>query len=201
MVQLVIPNLLWLKKMFSLKLSDLFINNWYSTINMSSKCKNYRIYKTSFGFEEYLRNTPTTFLKYMIKFRTRNNRLPVEVGCWTNINYEDRKCKLCDSNCVGDEFHYILECSYFNCERNNIIKPCRSRIPNTLLFQEIMQIKPCTPPHKLTYLLKKIKRIITSADAIHWYVFCISPHTHCLWMSIITPLFSFFSFPHFSPLW
>ena len=127
--------------------------------------KNYRIYKTTFGFEEYLRNTPTKFLKYMIKFRTRNNRLPVEVGCWTNINYEDRKCKLCDSNCVGDEFHYILECSYFNCERNKIIKPRRSRIPNTLLFQEIMQIKPCTPPQKLTYLLKFVKRIITSADA------------------------------------
>ena len=32
-------HLVWLKKTVSLKLSDLFINNWYSTINMSSKCK------------------------------------------------------------------------------------------------------------------------------------------------------------------
>jgi len=103
-----IPYLLWLKKTVCPKLSDLFINNWYLTINMSRKCINYRIYKNTFGFEEYMRNTPTKCLKYIIKFRTRNNRLSVEVGCWTNINYEVRKCKLCHSNCVGDEFHDIL---------------------------------------------------------------------------------------------
>jgi len=101
----------------------------------------------------------------MIKFRTRNNRLPVEVGCWKNVNYEDRKCKLCDSNFVGDEFHYILEWSCFNCERNKISEPRRFRIPSTLLFQQIMQIKPWTPPQKISYFLKFIKRIITTADA------------------------------------
>jgi len=133
----------------------------------------------------------------MIKFRTRNYRLPVEVGCWTNINYEDRKCKLCESNCVGDEFHYILECSYFNFERNKIIKSRRSRIPNTWLFQEIMQITPRTPPQKLTSLLKFVKRIITSADAFlicilysSSYILLMNIHNHA-------PLFFFFSFPHF----
>ena len=78
---------------------------------MSNKYIHDRIYKR-FGFEEYLRNTPTKLLKYMIAYKTRNNRWPVEVGCWNNINYEDRKCKLCDSNYVGDEFKYILECFY-----------------------------------------------------------------------------------------
>ena len=127
----------------------------------------------------------TKFLKYMIKFRTRNNRIPVEVGCWTNINYEDRKWKLCDSNCSGDEFHYILEGFCLNFERNKIIEPRRSWIPNTLLLQQIIQIKPCTPSQKITCLLKYVKRIITSADAILWYVFCISSHTHCLWMPFL----------------
>jgi len=71
------------------------------------------------------KDTDLASLKYIIKFRIRNNRLPVEVGCWTNINYEDRQCELCDPNCAGDEFHYILECSYFNCERNKIIESRR----------------------------------------------------------------------------
>jgi len=48
-----------------------------------------------------------------------------------------------------------------------MIEPRRSRIPNTLLFQQIMQIKPDTPPQKSTYILKFVQRIITSADAIH----------------------------------
>ena len=115
---------------------------------------------------------------------------PNKLTCWRRLfdNYEDRKCKLCD--CVE-----ILEYSYYNCKRKTIIKPRRSPIPSTLLFQQIMQIKPCTftPPPKLTlYILKCVERIITTADPVLWYVFCKSTYTHCLWV----PFFFCFHFPH-----
>ena len=32
------PNTLWLKKSVQMKLTDLFINEWYSTLNTSRKC-------------------------------------------------------------------------------------------------------------------------------------------------------------------
>ena len=70
------PNTLWLKKSVQMKLTDLFINEWYSTLNTSRKCCSYRLFKEHFEFEEYLVKTPANLLKYLVKFRTRNNRLP-----------------------------------------------------------------------------------------------------------------------------
>ena len=42
-----------------------------------------QVYKYTPRFEKYLRKTPNAVLKYMIKFRSRKNRLPENVGWWT----------------------------------------------------------------------------------------------------------------------
>jgi len=44
---------------------------------------------------------------------TTNNRLPIETGRWLG---EDRICPLCDKNVLGDhdEFHYLLDCNFFD---------------------------------------------------------------------------------------
>ena len=39
-----------------------------------------------FGIENYLKTTPYKLLKFMIKFRTRNHRLPIETGSWTGLD-------------------------------------------------------------------------------------------------------------------
>jgi hypothetical protein len=36
------------------------------------------------------------------------HKLPVESGRYTKTPYEDRFCTLCQSNEIGDEFHYLL---------------------------------------------------------------------------------------------
>lgn len=91
--------------------SDLYLNEWYSTINNSSKCKNYRLFKETFQFELYLVSIPYKLLRYVIKFRTRNNRLPVETGSWYRTKPHQRKCTLCNYiGSIGDEFHYTLKC-------------------------------------------------------------------------------------------
>jgi len=37
--------------------------------------------------------------------------LPVETGRWTNIARIERFCAICNNNCIGDEYHFILECT------------------------------------------------------------------------------------------
>ena len=76
------PNIKWFTLSIRQKLSDLFITEWHSLLNTSSKCCNYKMFKEIFGFEEYLVKTLSKFLKFIIKFRTRNHRLPVETGSW-----------------------------------------------------------------------------------------------------------------------
>ena len=51
----------------------------------------------------------------MVHFRTANHKLPIELGRWNNIEYDERKCDLCDQRSIGDEFHYLLECDKDNC--------------------------------------------------------------------------------------
>ena len=34
------------------------------------------------------------------------------------MDLKDRKCNLYDRNTIGDEFHYLLECSFFEDEKN-----------------------------------------------------------------------------------
>ena len=39
-----------------------------------------------------------------------NHRLSIEFGRCVNIERADRKCKLCQTGVIGDEYHYLLTC-------------------------------------------------------------------------------------------
>ena len=41
---------------------------------------------------------------------------------WHNVSRADRLCRLCDSDDIGDEFHYIMSCNYLKQERENIYR-------------------------------------------------------------------------------
>ena len=54
----------------------------------------------------------------MVRFRTGNHKMPIETGRWLNIELSNRKCELCDKDTIGDEFHYLLECTFFQRDRD-----------------------------------------------------------------------------------
>ena len=114
------PNSKWLVEAVKQKLSDLFLNQWYSGLENSQNCKIYSIFKTQFGIEKYLSEKSNKYQKYMIKFRTRNHKLPVETGNWTRTPLEQRKCTRCDRN-IGDEYHYLLECPILSLQRKKYL--------------------------------------------------------------------------------
>ena len=99
-----------------------------------------QLLKIHFEFENYLIHTPTKMLKYVIRFRTRNHRLPVETGCWNGTDLNMRKCQLCDS-AVGDEYHYLLECQYFCSNRKRLLNGKYYNRHNIHSFNELMNIK------------------------------------------------------------
>lgn len=103
-------NTKWLKLSVRQKLQDLFLTEWYSLTENASTC--YRIFKKSFGFENYLKSTPCSLSTYFTKFRTRNHRLPIETGNWNRVPRNIRFCNHC-VNKIGDEFHYLFECVFF----------------------------------------------------------------------------------------
>ena len=113
------PNEKWLVNAVKQKLRDIYITNWHAQLDKSDSATSYKIFKTTFGMENYLITLPVKFRKAFIRIRTNNHRLPIETGRWRRAAMKDRTCNLCNET-LGDEFHVIFECKQFKDIRKNI---------------------------------------------------------------------------------
>ena len=67
---------------------------------------------------------------------------------------------ICNSNSLGDEFHYIFECSKFSAERKRYI-PRQNLRPNTYNLQHIFQSDDKDVLLKLAIFVGKIMCLFT----------------------------------------
>ena len=102
------------------------------TYTYSSKGKKYALIKDNVNEANYLNILSCPASRTMLKFRTGNHKLPVEVGRWNNIELQERKCQLCQTSNIVDELHYLLECSFFQTERKSLIDQYYYKRPNIL---------------------------------------------------------------------
>jgi hypothetical protein len=79
-----------------MNLIDQFKQTWSTSVENSPKALNYRLCKNGVG---------------IFCFRTSSHRLPIEIGRWQNINRENRVCNLYQGRELGDEFHYLFDCT------------------------------------------------------------------------------------------
>lgn len=120
----------WFISSFKQKLKDEYVQTWRSLIDKSSSSLNYRIFKDNFEMSSFFDYLTNENCRILTAFRTRNHRLPVEIGRWSSIPINERICNLCN-NGIGDEYHYILECNALTEQRRQFIKPYYRRHPNT----------------------------------------------------------------------
>ena len=146
-------------KSVKLKLMDNFKHEWLELLFNSSKCLNYRIFKTELVFEQYLNLLPYDLASALCHFRTLNHKLPVEHGRFCVVDRDDTICELCFSNRLGDEYHYLLECSYFVDQQKAYLPKDLVRCPNAIGFGEIMNTKDLPTLFKLSKLCKEILSI------------------------------------------
>ena len=138
--------------------------------NNDRKYSNYRLFKTTFEFKNYLIKTPYQFLKFIIRFRIRNHRLPIETGSWSGIKSVERKCPLCKcSSSIPDEFHYLLECKSLENERKRVIDKNHYTNPNVIHFKSLMSC--LNIQSRYIKLFKFIKAIICLFRLTIIYVF------------------------------
>ena len=131
----------WLKLVVKNNLVDQFKQTWTSMIEHSSKGDNYKLFKHDLKFEDYLDVLDDKDKFLLVKFRTSNHRLPIEVGRWRNIKRENRICNLCIGRNLGDEFHYLFECPSLSNERKKYFEPHFINRPNILKFCNLMYSK------------------------------------------------------------
>ena len=98
-------------------LSDLYIQEWNEKASVSSKGKQYLLFKDNLNFEKYLIiNVSKFYYSKIIKY----NRLPVQTGRWVDIPLNERKCKTCIKDDIGDEYHYLFSCDFLRVTENCI---------------------------------------------------------------------------------
>ena len=125
------------KYQINLRLTDTHLQNWFSDINESSHCHNYKIFKTNLNCENYLTTLDPNLAIPFCKYRCGNHRLPNVDGRYKGIDRQERKCPLCKNGDIGDEFHYIMTCSFFRKERDQFIDKKFTERPNTMKFRSL----------------------------------------------------------------
>ena len=140
-------------KSVTTRLQCQFVQNWNNDIYNSQKCLNYRLFKTTFTFENYITELSLKSVITLAKFRTTNHKLPIEKGRWENTARNQRFCNLCNINALGDEYHVLLECDFFKVQRQLYIPKYYWKHCNTLKFASLLS-------NNRTKLLKKVSEFI-----------------------------------------
>jgi hypothetical protein len=138
------------------RLLDQFVQNWQTSLSDSSRALNYRIFKTKFEFEEYFNILNIGDAIRLYRFRTTNLYLPIETSRWRNIDRENRYC-----NCqkLGDEYHYVLECSSLNVKHKQLLPKYFMKRHNVVKFFEYLYTKKQSLLRKLCIFIKHINQV------------------------------------------
>ena len=138
-------NAKWLIKSTHRKLKDIFIQNWHAEICQTSDTNLYKYFKNTFERNVYFDKLSFFQCKNIIRFLTRNHRLPIETGRWQNKPVNERKCITCSD--IGDEYHYLFVCPIFVNYRLKYIdehyrtRPCMDKFISLINSNDVLLLK------------------------------------------------------------
>jgi hypothetical protein len=128
----------WLDNVVKRTLHDQFIQTWHGDLLNDERFENYVLFKDKPCFENYLIGKNPKLIKLLMKFRCNNHKLPIEAKRYEYSDPNDRNCDYCDA-AKGNEYHFLLECTYFTEIRKSNISEKYWRNPTTDLYARLMQ--------------------------------------------------------------
>ncbi len=78
------------------------------------------------------------------------------MGRLNNIERNERLCHLCETGNIGDEFHYLLECSFFRDTRKQFLDKYYCNHANIIKFSKLMNMKKRPKLRKLCQFIRFI---------------------------------------------
>lgn len=99
--------------------------------------------------------------KLISKLRLSSHKLCTETGRYTGVNRDDRICHKRQFGVIEDNFHFILQCSFYANVRRQYLKPHYFRRPSAFKLVQ----KLCSQSTKeLCSLAKYIKTAFSTRD-------------------------------------
>ena len=97
------------------RFKEAFILYWaeqFQPVENTGKLRTFRKIKKHFECEKYLNEISNfKYRQAVTKLRISAHKLTVETGRYNNVPYNDRLCRLCELNEVGDEHHFLMSCT------------------------------------------------------------------------------------------
>jgi len=107
------------------RLKDIYFQTFLREIHNDNKGKfaknklrSYRLFKSTYNEEEYLRIPNDRQRTTITKLRLSCHKLRVETGRHNRTPLEQRICQFCNMNKVEDEAHFLLDCSLYSNDRS-----------------------------------------------------------------------------------
>ena len=141
-------------------LKDLFLQKWANDVEQSKKCFYYRHFYARPTFQKYLKILPESAWIPILKFKTSNHKLPIEIYSW-KVTFKDRNkrfCTMCNTGDIGDEYHYLLVCPLFQEARIKFIPKSFYVKPSVFKFLQLIN----SEEHKVLIQLSRFIKIIFS---------------------------------------
>ena len=93
---------------------EIFLREWKSKLNASTKCDTYRLFKDTMDLETYLLHPNRKERVAMVKLRTSDHKLMIEIGRHKQpiMPREERLCHMCTTK-VEDEVHFLTDCKLY----------------------------------------------------------------------------------------
>ena len=121
------------------RISDMYKQSWYSSINNSNRLEMYSRFKHEFNMENYLDFIKEKKYRFALtRFRLSSHDLAIERGRYENIARIDRICVFCNSNFVESEYHFLLACPFYRELRQRFLKPYYGHWPTLQKFDDLM---------------------------------------------------------------
>jgi hypothetical protein len=152
----------YVKQAVKLRLLDNFTQSWSTSVNEHNQCTIYRMFKENLILEQYLSRLPYKERITLCKFRCRNHHLPVTRNRF-NEGQHNIMCDLCTNRDIGDEFHYMLNCPYFQNERLLYLKQKLFKNANLYTLKNLMNTANVS---KQRNLIKFISVIMCHFDRV-----------------------------------
>ena len=134
-------NKTWFKNTIKLRLSDIHNQRWSETVFNNGVCINYRVMTKHSKLKGYLTTLPKKYMYSMLKFKCANIKIPIVRGWYANMPVDERVCNLCQSNEIGDEFHYLFNCNFFDDHRKRFLKAYYYRCPNMYKMEKLFELE------------------------------------------------------------
>ena len=130
-------DILWFKNYIKSTLQSQFIQTWQRTLDTTSIYTIYRMVKPTFTQSPYISMLINNCTIPLARFITTNNKLPVNVLRYLDVDRRDRICTKCNQRDIGDEFHYLFICPFFTVKRNEVMPKWYRTRPNAIKFQSL----------------------------------------------------------------